>query len=262
MDAKPYSLITGASSGIGECFARALARRGRNLVLAARSGDKLDSLAQELKRSFNIEAVPAPADLSEPGAPRRLYELLQSRDIQINLLVNNAGFGAQGEFWTIPLERQIQMIHLNIHALVELSALFIPAMVKRRAGTIINVSSTASFQPLPYSSVYAATKAFVTSFSTGLAEELRQYNVRVVTLCPGTTRTRFFESGGYSALRFRPGFQAPEKVAKAGLKGLDRGGGLVLSRWVDECMVFAERFLPRSWVARGAAGMFRPNHNL
>jgi short-subunit dehydrogenase len=255
---KQYALVTGASSGIGECFARALARRRQNVVAVARSKEKLENLAQELKDRQGIEAVPLVFDLSEAGASRRLVQALRERQLDISLLVNNAGFGAQGEFWQLPLDRLVAMLHLNIQASLELSALLIPPMIERRAGGVINVSSTASFQPLPYTAVYAATKAFVTSFSLGLAEELRPYHVRVVTLCPGTTRTRFFEAGGYSSLRFRVRFQAPEKVAEAGLKALDRGGGLTLPGWIDRCIVFAERFVPRSWIVRGAAGMFKP----
>lgn len=258
MKPEQYAVVTGASGGIGECFARALAKRRQNLIIVARSQEKLDTLARELQGVHGVKAIPVTSDMTETGAAQRLVKVLHERQLEINLLINNAGFGVQGEFWSIPLERQLQMLRLNIQALVELSHLLIPPMVERKAGGIINVSSTASFQPLPYTSIYAATKAFVTSFSTGLAEELRPYHVRVVTLCPGTTRTRFFESGGYAPLRFRAGFQAPEKVAQAGLKALDQGGGLTLSRPIDRMTVFAERFLPRSWIARGAAGMFKP----
>jgi short-subunit dehydrogenase len=258
MISKAYALVTGASSGIGECFARSLARRRQNVVLVARSQVKLEELARQLRDAHGVEAVSIPLDLSEPSAPQRLMVQLRERQVEISLLVNNAGFGAQGEFWTLPLERLMAMIRLNIQALVELSALLIPSMVEKKQGGIINVSSTASFQPLPYSATYAATKAFVTSFSTGLAEELRPYHIRVVTLCPGTTRTSFFEAAGYRTVRFRGGFQAPEKVAEAALCSLDRGGGLVLPRQIDRYLLFAERLLPRSWIARGAARMFKP----
>jgi uncharacterized protein len=258
MNLKQYALVTGASSGIGECFARALARRGQNVVTVARSKDKLEAMAQDLAAKHGIEAVPLPVDLSEPGAAQHLAQELQQRQIKVNLLINNAGFGAQGEFWQLPIDRLIRMLHLNIQTLLELSGFLIPHMIEMRAGGVINVSSTASFQPLPYTSVYAATKAFVTSFSLGLAEELRPYGVRVVTLCPGTTRTGFFEAGEYRPLRFRVRFQAPGKVAEAGLRALDKGGGLILPGWIDRCIVLAERFLPRRWVVRGAAGMFKP----
>lgn len=258
MDAHEFALITGASSGIGECFAKALAARHYNLALVARSQGKLESLSQELKSRHGIAAEPLAMDLIEPGAAGKLVQALATKQMEISLLINNAGFGAQGEFWKIPEDRQAQMLRLNLQALVELCYRLIPAMVGKRRGAIINVSSTASFQPLPYTSVYAATKAFVTSFSMGLAEELRPYGVKVVTLCPGPTRTNFFDAGSYRSVRIRKWFQGPEKVVQAGLRSLDRGGGLTLCRPLDETFLFFERFLPRSWVARMVTGMFKP----
>lgn len=258
MDAHEFALITGASSGIGECFAKALAARQYNLALVARSQEKLEALSRDLKTAHGIAAEPLPMDLTEAGAPEKLAQTLSERQIEASLLINNAGFGAQGEFWQIPQDRQEQMLRLNLQALVELCYRLIPAMVEKRRGAIINVSSTASFQPLPYTTIYAATKAFVTSFSMGLAEELRPYGVKVVTLCPGPTRTNFFEAGRYRSMRFRGGFQTPEKVVQAGLRALDHGGGLTLCRPMDEALLFFERWMPRSWVARIVAGMFKP----
>lgn len=252
-----YALVTGASSGIGECFVRQLAGHHHNLVLVARSEAKLKALAEELSTKYAIKAEAIALDLSESGGAQKLVEMLKDRDIEIDLLINNAGFGAQGEFWKVSLEKQEQILRLNVHTLLELTHLLLPPMVAKRAGGIINVSSTASFQPLPYTSVYAASKAFVTSFSTGLAEELRPYSIKVVTLCPGTTETNFFKAGEYKTHRLRGGFQAPEEVAEAGLRQLNRGSGLVLSRNMDKAMIFAERFLPRSWVARVTAAMFK-----
>lgn len=251
------ALITGASGGIGECFARAVAARGKSLVLVARSGDKLQVLAEELNEQHNVRTECITLDLAAPGAAGRLAEELVRRQIEIDLLVNNAGFGVQGKFWEASLERQSAIIDLNIKALLEITHLLLPPMVRKGAGGVINVSSTASFQPLPYTAVYAASKAFVTSFSMGLTEELRPLGIRVVTLCPGTTRTNFFQAGGYKALNFRISFQSPEAVAAAGLRKLDRGGGLVLSRPMDNVMIFAERLMPRSWLARLTAGLFR-----
>lgn len=251
------ALITGASGGIGECFARAVAARGKSLVLVARSGDKLQVLAEELNKQHNVRTECIALDLAAPGAAGRLADELVRRQIEIDLLVNNAGFGVQGKFWEASLERQSAIIDLNIKALLEITHLLLPPMVRKGAGGVINVSSTASFQPLPYTAVYAASKAFVTSFSMGLTEELRPLGIRVVTLCPGTTRTNFFQAGGYKALNFRISFQSPEAVAAAGLRKLDRGGGLVLSRPMDNVMIFAERLMPRSWLARLTAGLFR-----
>ncbi len=155
-----FALITGASSGIGACFARALAARGRNLVLAARSKDRLETLAREIlaKHSLQIEIIEQ--DLSQEGAGKRWAATHKERGSAHDLLVNNAGFGAHGEFWNLPLDRQSEMLRLNIVTLTELTYLLLPAMVERHSGGIINVSSTASFQPVPYTSVYAATKAY------------------------------------------------------------------------------------------------------
>ncbi|MDE3181711.1 MAG: SDR family oxidoreductase [Acidobacteriota bacterium] len=253
-----YALITGASGGIGESFARALAARKSNLILVARSEEKLKVLGDELAKAHGIMAESVALDLSEPGAASKLFETVERRGLQASLLINNAGFGAQGRAWEIDFTRQAQMMRLNIQALVEITSLFLPRMIQKRRGGVINVSSTASFQPLPYTSVYAASKAFVTSFSMGLAEEARPYGISVVTLCPGTTRTNFFEAGEYKSMNMRMAFQSPEAVARAGLKQLDRGGGLVVSRKMDEVLILAERLLPRSWVARLTAGIFRP----
>lgn len=253
-----YALITGASSGIGECFARALAARGRSLVLVARSREKLEALAAELARKHQVKAVPLAHDLGFPGSARELAQRLNQLGLEISLLINNAGFGARGEFWKVPLDRQAEMVHLNILALVELTHLLLPPMVEGRRGGIINVSSTASFQPVAYTTTYAASKAYVTSFSLGLAEELRPLGVTVVTLCPGGTRTHFFEASRYGDRRPIGGLQSPEEVVKAALKALERGGGLVVPRLLNKFSVFSQRFVPRGVVARMAARIFRP----
>jgi hypothetical protein len=253
-----FALITGASSGIGACFARALAARGRNLVLVARSQDKLEALAREIaaKHSLRIEVIEQ--DLSVEGAVERLATVLKERGIAVDLLVNNAGFGAQGEFWKLPLDRQVEMLRLNIVALTELSHLLLPAMVERRSGGIINISSTAGFQPLPYMSVYGATKAYVTSFSMGLAEEVGRYGVKVLALCPGGTATNFFDAGEISQREFPGGLQSPEEVVELGLRAFDRGRSLAIARFINRLMVFAERLVPRRLVIDQAADMFRP----
>ena len=252
-----YTLITGASGGIGECFARALAARKHNLVLVARSQAKLEALAGELRAAFAVQAEPVALDLSVPGAAARLTQIVAERKLTIDLLINNAGFGTPGEFWRISFGRGAEMVRLNIQALMELTHLILPAMIERRQGAIINVSSTAGFQPMPYSALYAATKAFVTAFSLGLAEELRSYGVRVVTLCPGVTNTNFFVAGGYGTRRAPGGLQAPEEVVLAALKALDHGGGLVIPRLLNKVGVFLQRFVPRTLVLKVTARMFR-----
>ena len=253
-----FALITGASSGIGACFARALAARGTQLALVARSKDKLAALASEIaaKHSLRIEVIEQ--DLSREGAAQRLAEVLKARGIAVDLLVNDAGFGAQGEFWKLPLDRQSEMLRLNIVTLTELSHLLLPAMVARRGGGIINISSTASFQPIPYTSVYAATKAYVTSFSMGLAEEVREYGVKVLALCPGSTATNFWDAGKFSKRDFPDGLQSPEEVVEVGLRAFDRGRSLAVPRFINRLMIFVQRLAPRRLVAQRAGDMFRP----
>jgi short-subunit dehydrogenase len=254
-----YSLITGASSGIGECFARQLAARGRNVLLVARSKDKLEALAAELVATHRILAEPLAMDLSEPGAGERLARLVAERGFGVDLLINNAGFGARGIFWSLPLDKQSAMVRLQIEALLELTFNLLPGMVERRHGGIINVSSMTGFQPIPYATVYAATKAFMNSFSMALREELRPYNVAVVTLCPGGTRTNFVNIGARQGRhKFPGGPQPPEEVANEGLEQLQRGGGLVVPRFVNKFSVFSQRLLPRGTVAKLLARMSKP----
>jgi uncharacterized protein len=254
-----YSLITGASSGIGECFARKLAFQGENLLLVARSDDKLKSLATELKAAYQILAEPLPMDLSEPGAGAHLASLVSRRGFTIDLLINNAGFGARGMFWELPLDKQTAMTRLQIEALMELTFHLLPGMIERRHGRIINVSSMTGFQPIPYATTYAATKAFMNSFSMALREELKPYKVAVVTLCPGGTRTNFVNIGAREGRhRFPGGPQPPEEVVEDALKQLQRGGGLVVPRFVNKASIFSQRFLPRETVAKLLARMSKP----
>lgn len=255
-----WALITGASSGIGEVFAQKLARRGHNLVLVARSQEKLEVLAAELRQKHGISTDVIAQDLSAPGAAAAVAQVMRERQIEVDLLINNAGFGALGEFWKLPVERQSEMLRLNIQALMELTYLLVPPMVEKRRGGLINVSSTASFQPLPYTAVYGASKAFVTSFSLALAEELRRYHVKVVTLCPGGTSTNFFEASQYGKRTVPGGLQPAAEVVELALRKLDRGGGLVVPQFLNKFTVFMQRFIPRSWVMEVSAGLFKPDN--
>lgn len=258
MASSAYALITGASSGIGECFARALAARGRNLVLVARSTPQLQKLATYLASSCNVRAEPIYLDLSEAGAAARLTATLRDRGLTIDLLINNAGFGARGRFWELPLDRQAAMIRLNVQAVVELTQLLLPPMIEARRGAIINVSSTAGFQAVPYTSVYGATKAFVTSLSEGLAEELRPHGIVVVTLCPGGTRTNFHVASNYGRPPLPGGMQDPEPVVRAALAALDRGGGTVVPGLLNKLSLFSQRLIPRRLVSKVTARIFFP----
>ncbi len=250
------TLITGASSGIGEVFARKLAARGQNVLLVARSEDKLITLCNELGRSNNIRAQYVTLDLSKPESPARLFEEAANRGLSVDMLINNAGFGSMGQFSKLDLTRELNMIDLNIKALVELTYHFLAPMLERKQGTIINVASTAGFQPVPFMATYAATKAFVLSFSEALWEENRPYGIKIMALCPGVTDTNFFEAARGQKPPARVS-QTPEEVVETALSGLSRGKSHVISGWTNFLMVEAERLASRSLVARLAGRMMR-----
>lgn len=251
------TLITGASSGIGAAFARKLAARGRNLFLVSRSDDALITLCNELGRIGGIRAQYLAIDIAKPDAPSRLFEETQKRGLEINMLINNAGFGSMGDFGRLDLNRELEMIDLNVKALVALSHLFVKPMRQRKQGTIINVASTAGFQPVPFMATYAATKAFVLSFSEALSEENRRHGVHVMALCPGVTETNFFAASKMERPPMRSA-QTPEEVVEAALRGLKRKKGVVVSGWLNLAMVETERLVPRSWVRKVAGNALRP----
>jgi uncharacterized protein len=217
------ALITGASSGIGEAFAQILAVRGMNLVLVARSTDKLRALAQALSQQHGIRAEVVPADLSREGAAQKVYRRTQALGVPVDLLVNNAGFGTYGGFDTLTPEREHEEIMLNVTALVDLTHAFVPAMAERKAGGVINVASIAAFQPLPYQAVYGSSKAFVLSFSLALWAEYRKVGVRVLALCPGPTATNFFTILGADEVPVMGSMHTPEAVVMTGLRALEQG---------------------------------------
>ncbi len=250
------TLITGASSGIGEAFAHKLAAQGRNVLLVARSEDKLVTLCNELGRQNSIRAQYVAMDLSAPEAPARLFAEAQQRGLAVDLLINNAGFGAMGDFAKLDLGRQLNMIDLNVKALVDLTYRFVAPMRERKQGAIINVASTAGFQPVPFMAVYAATKSFVLNFSEALWEENRPYGVTVMALCPGVTETNFFEAAHGHKPPARVA-QTPEEVVAAALRGLAHRKSHVVSGWTNYLMIEAERLTPRSLVTRLAGRMMR-----
>jgi uncharacterized protein len=250
------TLITGASSGIGEAFARKLARRGRNVLLVARSEEKLIALCNELGRVSGIRAQYIVMDLSEPDAAARLIEETNKRELQVEMLVNNAGFGSMGEFSKLDLATELEIIDLNVKSLVELTYHFLAPMRERRQGTIINVASTAGFQGVPFMATYAATKAFVLSFSQALAEENRPQGIRVLALCPGVTDTNFFAASKIDRPPMRT-VQTADEVVSAAMRGLARGKNVVISGWANWFVIETERVLPRSVVTKVAAKALR-----
>jgi short-subunit dehydrogenase len=250
------TLITGASSGIGEVFARKLAARGHNLLLVARSEEKLINLCNELGRIKRTRAQYVAMDLSERDAPARLFEEIQRRELEIDFLINNAGFGSMGDFANLDFQRELDMIDLNVRSLVELTHRFLVPMRERKSGSIINVASTAGFQPVPFMATYAATKAFVLSFSEALWEENRPHGVKVMALCPGVTDTNFFEASRMERPPARISQTAADVVDTA-LRGLARGKSSVISGWTNFLMVETERLAPRSLVLRTAGMVLR-----
>lgn len=255
-----WALVTGASAGIGLELAKQLAAAGAHLVLAARRTDRLEKLAAELSSEHNTNALAFGADLARPEAPREIYEYTRKKGIEVDLLVNNAGFGTFGRLDEAPEERLLEMVQVNCAAVVALTRLYVPEMVKRGRGDVLIVASTAAFQAVPFISTYAATKAFDLLFAEGIAEELRPTGVRVCALCPGSTTTEFQSVAHQPDRAFRAA-ETAEKVARVGLEGLARGKRCVISGTRNRMMVRAERLTPRSFVTRMAAKVMRPDAN-
>ena len=251
------ALVTGASVGIGQAFARELARRGMSLILVARDQRSLDNLAEELRHEHSVRVDVLPADLSQPAAGIQLQQRLLEKQLNVDLLVNNAGFMNYGQFEKIAPDEQRAEILLNTAAVVDLCHALLPDMLTRGNGGVINIASIVAFQPVPFMSVYAATKAFVLSFSLALAEELRGRGIRVVTLCPGPTKTQFFIRSKSTAV-VSAGNRTPDKVVATALAALDRNRGLIVDGWKNTLLTFFSSVLPKSFTARMAANQVRP----
>jgi hypothetical protein len=244
-------LITGASSGIGRELARYFAGAGSDLVLVARREARLRELAQELMSRYKMKVHVLPKDLSIPNAVYEIEEELRKAGIQVDVLVNDAGFGDLGHFTSLGFDRQMKMVQVNVAAVTELTRRFLPAMIERRRGGILNVASTAAFQPGPMMSVYYATKAYVLHFSEGLAEELNGTDVSVTCLCPGPTITEFgADSHMDVTLAFRLGAMSAVRVAQAGYEGFRRGKVIVVPGLGNKLMAFSVRTGPRFLVRK------------
>jgi short-subunit dehydrogenase len=248
---KPVALVTGASAGLGVEFARQLSKRGYALVLAARRKERLDLLAAELGNARAVEI-----DLGREGAAAELVANVEAAGETIELLVNNAGFGLHGRFDKSDPKRLRQMIDLNCGALTELCREVLPAMIERRSGGILNVASTAAFQPGPGMAVYFATKAFVLSLSEALHEEAKRFGVKVTALCPGPTRTEFGEVAGFKGTKLigRLSMDA-EPVVRAGLEALDANRAVAITGIVNKAGALSVRFLPRSLIRKLAGAI-------
>lgn len=248
------ALVTGASSGIGDRLARRFAAGGFDLVLVARREDRLKALAAELTRDHHIQAHPLAADLARPASARAVVDRVQAIGLEVDALVNNAGFANQGRFAEIPAQAESDLIAVNIAALVDLTRQFLPGMIGRKRGWVLNVASTAAFLPGPLMATYYASKAFVLSFSEALATEVNGTGVVVTVLCPGPTETGFAEAAGVaSSPLFRTGAMDADAVAKAGYDGLMRGRRVVIPGLKNRLLTFSTRLGPR-WLAASIAG--------
>ncbi|MFO0562594.1 MAG: SDR family oxidoreductase [Polyangiales bacterium] len=246
-----HVLVTGASMGIGERFARALAARGARLILVARSRDKLEALARDLGQGAEVIVE----DLAQPGAAAHVLAAVQARGLTVDVLINNAGFGKYGPFEQQPIDELRSMIDLNVRSLVEMTHAFLPLLERNRGG-VIQVASTAAFQPVAFMSVYAASKAFVLSFSEALWAEYAPRGVRVLALCPGATETPFFARAGEEAAF---GAKAsPDAVVRLGLEAFAAGRSTVVHGVANRLTSALPRLFPRSWVLKITARMMQP----
>lgn len=249
---KNTALITGASSGIGKELAIIHAKKGGNLVLVARREDKLKSLKQELESAYNIKVKLIAKDLSDLTTPQEIYDEILQKGIEIEILINNAGFGALGKFHELDLNRQIAMINLNVTSLTALTRLFLPDFVKRNSGKVLNTSSTASFMPGPLQAVYFATKAYVTFFSNALSEELRDTNVTVTNLMPGATESEFGATSGMDKTEMFQQTVTSKSVAEDGYNGMLKGKIDVITglTFGQKAMMSMIPFMPKKMVLK------------
>ena len=254
-----WAVVTGASAGIGWQLASQLAAGGANLVLTARRTERLTQLAGELRERHKIQTELFPADLSQPQAPEELFRFIEQKRLPIDVLINNAGFGAYGRFHETDRQRLLEMVQVNVASVVNLTHLFLPAMVERRSGYVMIVASTAAFQPVPYISTYAATKGFDLLFAEGIAEEVRRHGVNICALCPGSTASEFFQVAGQPSHMGGRTKETAEKVARVGLQALAAGRPRVISGTRNWLGVEMQRLAPRSLVTRVAARMFAPS---
>jgi uncharacterized protein len=259
------ALVTGASAGIGVAIARELARRGHTLLLVARRKPKLDQLASKLASEFGVRAVALGCDLSKPASRTRLAARVEALDLEVSVLVNNAGFATGGPFHESDPERELEQVRLLVEAPVALTSAFVPGMVDRGAGAVLNLASTAGMQPMPYSAGYAAAKAYVLAFSEALHQELRCAGVTVTVLAPGPVSTEFWDGAGWeigtggsfeSAVP-RPMWVTAEETARAGVRGLEQGQRVVVPGLPTRAAMLASSYVPNAFKLPAIEWAFR-----
>jgi uncharacterized protein len=237
-----WALVTGASAGIGAALARELASRGAKLILTARRRDRLETLAADLTAK-GTEVRIVVADLNEPTAAQQIYDATEGAGLTVDILINNAGLGQFGAFISSPIDQEVSQVRVNCEAMVRLTRFFVPRMITRRRGWILVLASTASFQPVPYLSTYAATKAFDRFFALGLAAEVARFGVKVTALCPGPTESEFFDIARADAFKTR-GMQPAPDVARLAVTALARGQRTIIPYFGGKFTAFLVRFLP------------------
>jgi short-subunit dehydrogenase len=250
-----WALVTGASAGIGTALARELARHGAKLILTARRKDRLEALASELEAK-KVEVRTVVADLNEPSERQQVFDATEGAGVPVDILIDNAGLGQFGAFWTNSMEQELSQVRVNCEAVVHIARLFVPRMVERRRGWVLVTASTASFQPLPYFSTYAATKAFDRFFANGLAHEVGRFGVKVTALCPGPTESEFFDVARAGLLR--RGVQSVEDVARIGVAALARGRRTVIPNLMGRSTAFTSRLLPSGLIGYFVEKFARP----
>lgn len=251
-----WALVTGASSGIGVALARELAAHGAKLILTARRKERLESLAAELTAK-GTEVRVIPANLIDPAAPLEIWDATEGAGLEVDILVNNAGLGQFGAFCQSAIEQEMSQVRVNCEAMARISRLFVPRMVERRRGWVLVVASTASFQPVPYLSTYAATKAFDRFFALGMAAEVARFGVQVTALCPGPTESEFFSVARAGAIRGHS-VQPAEEVARMGIAALERGQRTIIPNLRGRFTACLVRFLPVGLITRFVEKTARP----
>ena len=264
---RPTALITGASGGIGESFARQLAARNINLILVARTASKLEALAGQLSGAHGIQATVIAQDLTHPDAAARIQAQMEERGLSADFLINNAGFASYGEFATLPLAHELEMIQVNIAALTELTHRFLPGMLARRRGRILNVASTAAFFPGPLMAVYYASKAYVLSFSEAINEEVKGKGVNVTAVCPGPVQTGFQDRAQMGESKLIAGgnpmlapMMSADEVAREGLEAMFAGQAVRVVGRMNKLQTLTPRFLPRAVIPTMIKQMQARNH--
>lgn len=251
-------LVTGASSGIGEAFSNQLAEKGANLIIVARSQDDLQTLAESIRQKYSVQCIPIVMDLAKENAAQELFDKISSLKLEVDVLINNAGFGAIGNFEDYEFDKYKSMIQLNINTLTELCWLYLPSMKKKNSGGIINVASTASFLPIPFSAVYAGSKSYVLNFSESLFGELLKTDVTVTCLCPSRTKTNFAKVANSPFPNYESKkFDTPENSAKVGIEAFLKGKNTVISGHQKFLVTFLPRLLTRLMVIKLTSSQYK-----